>query len=187
MGEIFLKKKSSRLLHGAGGESSGEVLDSPLWTGLSREPLSQTPPPLLHGARTTTAPHPPTPPTPPHPPHANLFSPLGVGAGGGGNFVGESGISALCSPFKNPAPLSTPLPQDWQRLHIQSFPHHSVPHLMSHRGRGGGGSCITEGYTSVVHCSWPSVSLCGGGGQALSTRNIPTEDLSNLKGGGSGG
>ena len=38
MGEFFVEKKTSRPLCGAVGESSLEVLDQPLGTGLSREP-----------------------------------------------------------------------------------------------------------------------------------------------------
>ena len=42
---FFVQQNSSGSLRGAGGESSSEVFDRPLWTGLSREPLSQNPPP----------------------------------------------------------------------------------------------------------------------------------------------
>ena len=49
-GEIFLEKQSSRPLCGAIGESSLEVVDQPLGTGLSREPLSQITPPPLGGS-----------------------------------------------------------------------------------------------------------------------------------------
>ena len=39
-GKFFLKKQSSRPLRSAVGESSSEVLDWPLGTALSQEPLS---------------------------------------------------------------------------------------------------------------------------------------------------
>ena len=69
-GKYFLNKNPSGPFCGASGESSTEFLDQPLWTGLSREPLSQPPPPLLQGAQTTA------------PPRANLFS---LCQGGGGS------------------------------------------------------------------------------------------------------
>ena len=46
-GKIFF-----RPLCGAGGESSSEFLDRPLWTGLSRAPLSRPPVPPPHHAQT---------------------------------------------------------------------------------------------------------------------------------------
>ena len=72
MGEFFCEKGCfPGRLRDAGGESSLECLAQPLWTGLSREPLSKTPP-LLQGARTTPL---------PLPPDTNHFSPsLGGGA-----------------------------------------------------------------------------------------------------------
>ena len=68
-GNFFLKKKSSGPLSGAVGESSSEVLDQPLGTGLSREPLFQTPPPLWGGSND---PPPPPPPSATNFPHAPL-------------------------------------------------------------------------------------------------------------------
>ena len=66
MGVIFLKKKSSGPLCGAVGESSSEVLDWPLGTGLSREPLSQTPCPPSGGLEWTPPPPPRTQANFPH-------------------------------------------------------------------------------------------------------------------------
>ena len=65
-GEFFFK---TNLLgrFAASGESSLEVLDQPLGTGLSREPLYQTPPLLFGGARM---------PPPPPPARASQFVPI---------------------------------------------------------------------------------------------------------------